>query len=144
MGMQTDFDLQDFLPYQVNRAAEALSRDFQDHYRMTYGMLRTEWRVIFHLGRYGSMTAKEICDRASLHKTKVSRAVRALQDKRYLVRREDEADRRHEILTLTRLGQEVFRDLHDKARAYDRAISKRFSRSDEEVLRRCLKVLQRM
>ncbi|MEM9195855.1 MAG: thiamine pyrophosphate-dependent enzyme [Myxococcota bacterium] len=33
-------------------------------------MLRTEWRVLFHLGRRPDMTAKDICTQAKLHKTK--------------------------------------------------------------------------
>ena len=83
------FDLADFLPYLLNQAAEASSRQFQDHYRKKYGMLRTEWRVLFHLGRYGKLTAKEISARAAIHKTKISRAVAALQSKRYLHREGD-------------------------------------------------------
>ena len=73
-----EFDLKDFLPYLLNQAAEEASLGFQVLYKERYGMLRTEWRVLFHLGRYGDMTAKEICDRARTHKTKVSRAVAAL------------------------------------------------------------------
>jgi DNA-binding MarR family transcriptional regulator len=51
-------------------------------------MLRTEWRVLFHLGRYGAMSAREISRRAGIHKTKVSRAVAALERKRFLERRD--------------------------------------------------------
>jgi hypothetical protein len=57
-------------------------------YKDRYGMLRTEWRVLFHLGRYGAMSAREISRRAGIHKTKVSRAVAALERKRFLERRE--------------------------------------------------------
>ena len=51
--MQDDapFDLRDFMPYLLNQAADASSRDFQSYYKGKYGMLRTEWRVLFHLGR---------------------------------------------------------------------------------------------
>ena len=55
------FDIQDFLPYLLNRAAEKASSGFQQEYKSKYGMLLTEWRVVFHLGRYGKMTAIDIC-----------------------------------------------------------------------------------
>ncbi|MEL6647251.1 MAG: helix-turn-helix domain-containing protein, partial [Pseudomonadota bacterium] len=84
------FDLRDFMPYLLNQAADTSSRDFQGYYKGKYGMLRTEWRVLFHLGRYGAMTAREVCDRAGIHKTKVSRAVAAMDQKR-LIRREEMA-----------------------------------------------------
>ena len=74
-------------------------------------MLRTEWRVLFHLGRHGAMSAREISQRAGIHKTKVSRAVAALERKRFLQRRPSAEDRRVEILELRGPGQEAFADL---------------------------------
>jgi len=44
----------------LNRAAEEVSLDFQHHYKDRYGMLRTEWRVLAHLGERGTMTARDI------------------------------------------------------------------------------------
>ena len=55
------FDIQDFLPYLLNRAAEKASSVYQQEYKSKYGMLLTQWRVVFHLGRYGKMTAIDIC-----------------------------------------------------------------------------------
>lgn len=135
---KTNFDLQDFLPYALNRAAEVSSRDFQQIYKDRYGMLRTEWRVLFHLGRYGPMTAKAICDRATIHKTKASRAVAALGDKRYLTRETQSGDRRHETLRLTRRGEDVFADLDRAAREYDAKLAARFTPEEQMILRRCL------
>jgi hypothetical protein len=45
-------------------------------------MLRTEWRVSFHLGRYAVITATESGARASMHKTRISPAFAALEQKR--------------------------------------------------------------
>lgn len=113
------FDLSVFLPYLLNRAGETVSRDFQTIYRNRYGMLRTEWRVLFHLGLYGELTARQICDLADLHKTKVSRAVQALESKRFLVKRSDTSDRRVEHLCLSEKGRAVFSDLRDAAFDYE-------------------------
>ncbi len=138
MRRDSEFDPQDFLPYLLYQAAEALSLEFQRHYRGQYGMLRTEWRVLFHLGCYGEMTAKEICVRARLHKTKVSRAVAALQTKRFLTRRELERDRRHALLQLTALGQRAFADLSRSAHAFDSEVRAAMSPDEAETLHRCL------
>lgn len=121
------FDLRDFMPYLLNQAADASSRDFQSYYKGKYGMLRTEWRVLFHLGRYGAMTAREVCDRAGIHKTKVSRAVAALDAKRFVRREEMPHDRRHETLHLTAKGQSVFADLTQEAQRFDTAMLADFS-----------------
>ena len=137
--MAEDFDLEDFLPYALNRAAESASLGFARIYKARYGLLRTEWRVLFHLGRYGDLTAREICDRADLHKTKVSRAVASLERRRILTRQTTAADRRREILSLTAAGAAAYDELAEEARAYDRALSERFSDADLAVLRDALR-----
>lgn len=132
MSQKARFELVEFLPYALNQAADALSLEFQHVYKGRYGMLRTEWRVLFHLGCYGEMTAKRVCEMGRLHKTKVSRAVAALEKKRYLEREEIADDRRHSVLRLTKSGQSVFEDLERKARAFDDQI--RQNMSDEEAI----------
>ncbi|KRS19667.1 MarR family winged helix-turn-helix transcriptional regulator [Roseovarius indicus] len=135
------FDLSDFLPYLLNQAAEASGQEFQTIYKGRYGMLRTEWRVLFHLGIYGRLTAKEIGERAAIHKTKVSRAVQKLAARRFITRERDAGDRRYEYLELTTAGRAAYRDLHEVARQYDERLTARFSEEETALLRDMLKRL---
>ena len=139
-----DFDLQDFLPYLLNRAAEDSSLEFQRAYKDRYGMLRTEWRVLFHLGNYGEMTAKDIGERAKIHKTKISRAVSKLEQRRYLARTRSETDRRVEQLALTPMGQSVYRELRGVAKQYDASLAAKFSPDEVALLRKMLRKLAGM
>ncbi|MDA0961488.1 MAG: MarR family winged helix-turn-helix transcriptional regulator [Proteobacteria bacterium] len=141
MPKKDDFDLQLFLPYLLNQAAEQASLDFQQVYKGRYGMLRTEWRVLFHLGIYGELTATEIGERARMHKTKISRAVQKLTERRYLARVRDEADRRSERLSLTPQGLAVYQDLRLVAEDYDTALTTGFSVQDVTRLRSMLQAL---
>ena len=136
-----EFDMRDFLPYLLNQAAEASSLAFQRVYKDRYGMLRTEWRVLFHLGCYGAMTAKEINIRSRTHKTKISRAVKALEERRFLTRKVLENDRRQELLELTKAGQAVCAELRVIAQKYDEALAAQFTQEEQEVLRSCLRRL---
>ena len=144
MTQKHNFDLQDFLPYLLNQAAEECGLEFQKVYKKRYGMLRTEWRVLFHLGRYGDMTAKDICDRARVHKTKVSRAVSALQLRGFLKRVQMEQDRRHERLSLTPAGVGAYRDLQAVAADYDLKLAAEFSAEEQRNLRDALRRLARL
>ena len=139
MAAAADFDLENFLPYLLNQAAEATSRSFHASYKSAYGMTRTQWRVLAHLGKFGSMTARDICARSHVEKTKVSRAVAALEAEGLLARTPSEADRRAELLCLTEAGQAVFADLGQKAIAYDADLRARLgpeARALEALLRR--------
>lgn len=141
MTEKDDFFLQDFLPFLLNRAAEESSLEFQTQYKDRYGMLRTEWRVLFHLGIYGSMTAKEIGHRAKIHKTKISRAVAKLAERRFVARNRDENDRRAEHLSLTSAGEIAYRDLRSVAKTYDEKLASQFTVEEAVVLRRLLRKL---
>lgn len=114
-----DFDLQDFLPYLLNQAAEATSRGFQATYRDRFGLTRTQWRVMANLGRFGAMTARDICRISHIDKTKVSRAVAGMEAEGLLSRTTSDKDRRVENLSLTLKGREVFAEIGKRALAFD-------------------------
>ncbi len=117
-----EFDLETFLPYLLNQAAEATSKSFQASYKAAYGMTRTQWRVLANLGKFGAMTARDICTISHIEKTKVSRAVAALAADGLLTRSTSPTDRRAEFLSLTPQGAAVFHQLGQRAIDYDRAL----------------------
>lgn len=144
MTEKSDFDLQNFLPYLLNQAAEESSLAFQKVYKDRYGMLRTEWRVLFHLGIYGRMSAKEIGARSKMHKTKISRAVARLEERRFLAREVSDEDRRLEYLWLTPQGEAAYRDLLQVAESYDAKLTAALSVEDVAGLRNLLRKLAGM
>ncbi|ODR88544.1 MarR family winged helix-turn-helix transcriptional regulator [Sinorhizobium alkalisoli] len=139
-----DFDLERFLPYMLNQAAEATSRSFQAVYRNLYGMTRTQWRVMANLGKFGAMTAKDICVISHVEKTKVSRAVSALESEGFLLRTPSEDDRRAEILSLTEKGQTAFRDLGRRANEYDEKLRAELGDRVSSELIRSLQFLMKL
>lgn len=144
MPQNPDFDLRSFLPYLLNQAAEETSIGFSKIYKEHYSLLRTEWRVLFHLGRYGDMTASEIVTRARIHKTKISRAVAALESKRFLRRKETQSDRRRETLSLLPRGKAAYADLVQEAEAYNRQLSSHFTHCEWEILGKSLERLAKL
>jgi DNA-binding MarR family transcriptional regulator len=118
--MTPKLPLDDFLPYRLNRLAEAVARDFGRVYRERYGMTRPEWRLLATLGATAAMTATEIGRHSSMHKTKVSRAVAGLEKRGWVRRRRDRQDRRIEHLELTSAGIAAYKHLVPLAQAYQR------------------------
>jgi DNA-binding MarR family transcriptional regulator len=104
-------------------------------------MLRTERRVLFHLGIYGEMTATDIVNRARIHKTKVSRAVQKLVDRRFVKRERSDSDRRQETLSLTPAGDAAYRELRSIAEDYDKTLEEGFTEEEVRLLRSMLKRL---
>ncbi|MGF6157249.1 DNA-binding MarR family transcriptional regulator [Ensifer sp. KUDG1] len=113
------FELNTFLPYRLNRAAEFVALRFAAQYKARYQLTRPEWRTLAALGSTGrAMTATEVGTHSAMHKTKVSRAVALLEKRRWLTRREDENDRRIEHLELTKTGIRAYGELTELAARY--------------------------
>lgn len=116
---ETALILENFTPYRLNKAAEWISRRFSSQYREQYGLTRPEWRTLATLGQFGAQTATAIGNHSSMHKTKVSRAVFSLEQRRWLKRRRDEADRRTEHLELTPAGLKAYEHLAKLAHDFE-------------------------
>ncbi|MCG6857156.1 MAG: MarR family winged helix-turn-helix transcriptional regulator [Salaquimonas sp.] len=134
--------LETFLPYRLSRLTEAVSNEIRPIYKNRFGMNRPEWRVLVALADLGSATAKEIGEHSSQHKTKVSRAVWALEQRRWLIRCVDPADRRSEILSLTKVGRRAYDDLAAPMREREASILQHLSPKDREALERGLSALE--
>ena len=112
------FGLDAFLPYRMTRAAEEVSRRFARAYKDRYGMTRPEWRAIAVIGTLGAVTASDIRDHSTMHKTMVSRAVAALEARRWVARDPHPEDGRAEVLRLTKQGEAAWAELMAMAEAW--------------------------
>nr|WP_112662469.1 MarR family transcriptional regulator [Microvirga flavescens] len=117
-------ELEHFLPYRLNRISTAVSQEFKAVYGRHHDLTVPEWRVLATLGQFEEMSAKDIGRHSSMHKTKVSRAAKALEERRWLKRRESPLDRREEILSLTSLGRRTYADIIPRAVAFEERILK--------------------
>ena len=118
-------ELERFLPYRMARLAAEISRQMQAVYKAEFGLTIPEWRTLATIGQFGTTTATAIGSHASMHKTKVSRAVTALEQRRWVVRRQNPEDRREDYLSLTSTGRETYRHLVPRLRAFEAAILQR-------------------
>ncbi|MEH6524778.1 MAG: MarR family transcriptional regulator [Sneathiella sp.] len=106
--------LEQFLPYRLNRLADSLSKNASQAYKLEFGLSRSEWRAFALLGQKSTMTATEIAHFSTMDKTKVSRALYALEKRSWLIRRQDDKDRRLEHIALTTFGQQAYEKLVPK------------------------------
>ncbi len=116
--MTKRFDLQQFLPYQLNVAADRVSRRLARLYGAESGISMPEWRVLAHLLQSGSVSVKDIHERVDMEKSKVSRAATRLEEAGLVEKREHEEDRRLVSLSLTAAGKDLMRRLVEIADAF--------------------------
>jgi len=126
--------LESFLPYQLNNLAETVSRSFSKIYAGKYGIGIPEWRVIATLGEYRSMTARDISQSTAMHKTKVSRAVAALEKRGLILRGRNPADQREQTLKLSAQGSAVYEELIPEALAYSEELQDALTKEQKALL----------
>lgn len=133
-----DFDLTEFLPYQLASAAARVSRAFAERYRDEFGITIPEWRVLVHLAHSGSVSVREIHARVDMDKSKVSRAAQRLTDSGHVEKRPHAEDGRLIDLRLTPAGEALVSRILPIADEFQKELLAALG-PDSEVLRRALK-----
>ena len=112
-----DFNLTEFLPYQLSVASNALSNRIAQVYRREFGLKITEWRVMAMLGDAGALTQRELTSRTLMDKVAVNRACKVLETRGLARRRPNENDGRSHMLELTEEGWSMHGEIIPQARA---------------------------
>jgi DNA-binding MarR family transcriptional regulator len=134
--------LEDFLPHRLNVLSSLVSQALTRVYSR-YNIGIPEWRVLVTLGENGVMTGKAIGAHTHMHKTKVSRAVAHLADRKFLARRPNRADLRESFLTLTPAGRMVYEELAPGALEFMQRLSEVVAADDRAAFDRAMRELTR-
>ncbi len=134
MTVKSEFDLQRFLPFRLNRLAAEVSRDSTKVYQEQYGIDVPEWRVLATLSGCGETTSQVIVARTRTHKSTISRAVTNLCQRGWIARASSEKDGREVRLVLTAEGRRVFDNILPQVLAVERGILDRLSEDQRRSL----------
>jgi DNA-binding MarR family transcriptional regulator len=93
------------------------------------------------LGQFGVMTGKAIGARTHMHKTKVSRAVAQLEERKFLTRRANRDDLREAFLSLTPAGRAVYDELAPRALEFTDRLSEVVALADRAAFDRAVRQL---
>jgi DNA-binding MarR family transcriptional regulator len=126
--------LERFLPYRLNVLASLTSNALAQIYAERFGLSIPAWRVVATLGQYEYRTARDIAAHGVMHKSTVSRAVSALEERGLIVRRPNKDDRREELLALTSEGQGIYGALAPEALAFEERLLSVLDPREQELL----------
>jgi DNA-binding MarR family transcriptional regulator len=111
----SDLSLDDFLPYRLSIASNAVSDAVASAYRTLFGLRIPEWRLIAVLAEGGNMSQQALCGRTRMDKVTVSRAAIALAERGLITRASNPEDQRSHLLTLTPEGSALYEQVSPKA-----------------------------
>lgn len=114
-----ELDLNQFLPYRLNRLADRISDELERMYARRHGINVAQWRVLAWLSHCDELTAKTICHYTNMDKARVSRAIQALEERGLIRRRPSSRDQRVHDLRLTPEGEGLLAELIPEARRWE-------------------------
>ena len=133
-------DLDDYLPYLLNRAgariAEAFGRETRKH-----GISLQMWRVLAALQQEDGQTVGSLARRTSIDISTLSRLLDQMQKKRLLLRRRDAQDQRSIAIHRTAAAQDITGKLVPIARTYEAKALSGFAPAEARTLKAALRRL---
>jgi DNA-binding MarR family transcriptional regulator len=131
-----------FVPFRLNRLAEAVSEHLAAVYRGRFRLEVPEWRVIATVGEARSCTAQYIAASTRMHKTRVSRAIAQLRKRGLIERATDPRDRRELQLRLSGSGRRLYAQLVPLALAREEELLASLSGAERRALALALERLE--
>ncbi|MCG6115862.1 MAG: MarR family winged helix-turn-helix transcriptional regulator [Mesorhizobium sp.] len=101
--------LEHSIPHHFYRVAVKSTKAKSDFIRLHTGLAMDEWKVLLLIGSFEPLSTKEVSERSTLDKSKVSRTTTALLVAGLVSNHRDKSDRRKLDLKLTPIGREKFR-----------------------------------
>ncbi|MEL7524556.1 MAG: MarR family winged helix-turn-helix transcriptional regulator [Pseudomonadota bacterium] len=134
--------LHQFLTYRLSRVQAKLNTQAQRILSAAADISLIQWRIIALIGSSGDTHAGELTRRAALDKGLFSRNLKTLMKRGMVTSREDKADHRIAILSLTADGQALYQKVLPIMRARQRALRSTMTKSELDVLHRALDKLE--
>lgn len=134
----SDLTLDEFLPYRLSIASNAVSDAVAQGYRALFGLRIPEWRLVAVLAEGGNMSQQALCGRTRMDKVTVSRAAIALAERGLIARASNPEDQRSHLLTLTSEGWTLYEQISPKALEFERQIFAGFSAAEKAQLQAML------
>lgn len=134
--------LQDYLPYRLSVAANAVSRLIAQAYEIQFALRIPQWRLIAVLADEGPLTPQALCGRTIMDKVTVMRAAQSLLRRRLLRRLPNTKDGRSHRLSMTAAGRRLYEQIVPLALKYQALLVAGMEAGDIARLEQMLKVLE--
>jgi len=109
-GVQPGLDHR--ITYRFAKIAARHARAFSKVYSRNFKLTVNTWMILSVIGRFAPLSANSAGKHSSLEPDKVTRAVDVLVGQGYVVRKQDDKDRRKVVLSLSAKGKRVHDELN--------------------------------
>ena len=129
--------------YRFSIIARRQTRCLAEMHSATFGLSVNGWKLLSVIEYFGLLSATEAGAHTSLEPAKVTRGIDTLAEQGLVVRREDGADRRRTILSLSAKGKRIHDKIEQVSRALEGELLSVLTPAEREMLYLVLDKLER-
>jgi DNA-binding MarR family transcriptional regulator len=132
-------DLDDYLPYLINRVGSALVFNFSQHALEQHGLSIAMWRVLVSLTHNGAQRQIDVASMTSIDASTLSRLVSRLVQRGLVTRQRSRTNNREVVVQLSRPGRDLVERLIPIAKKLEATAIAGVSAGDLGLVKRLLR-----
>ena len=136
---RSDLDLNDYLPYLINRVGSALATRFTEDQLAGLGLSIAMWRVLAVLSSNGGQRQIDLAELTSIDASTLSRLVTRLVRMDLVVRTRSRTNSREVMVMLSAKGRAIVSRLIPVARGLEQTLSAGVPKSHALIVKRSLR-----
>lgn len=135
------FEMRSSFPYMLAVVADAVSKLMASSYEEQFALTRAEWRLVAALADLGPSTATALGAYSTLDKMQISRTLRDMEQKNWVVRAAARADKRAKLVQLTTTGRALYDAVLPLVQDKATALTSQLNPDDYAAFLRCISQL---
>ncbi|MDB5509740.1 MAG: transcriptional regulator, MarR family [Hyphomicrobiales bacterium] len=132
------FENEDFLLSRLSNVSRRVSGACASVYFEEFGLSITEWRLLAQIGRFGSISAKDVSERTHLDRVAISRAASKCLSEGLIQEKQSTRDRRSKVLSFTPKGRALYKSIIPRACELSAMIEAGLTGAEVKTLKRLL------
>jgi len=140
---ERQFENEEFLLFRLSSVSRRVAGACADVYFAEFGLSVPEWRLMAQIGRFGSISAKDIAEKISMDRVAISRAAGKCLAEGLIQEKFSSTDRRSKVLSFTPKGKALYKRVIPRACELANLIEAGLSKREAKMLKTLLEKLDR-
>ncbi len=132
---ERQFENEEFLLFRLSSVSRRVANACAEVYLAEFGITVPEWRLMAQIGRFGSISAKDIAEKISMDRVAISRAAAKCLADKLISESPHPADRRSKVLSFTPKGKALYKSVIPRACELANVIESGLTKTEAKLLK---------
>lgn len=140
---ERQFENEEFLLFRLSSVSRRVAAACANVYLTEFGLSVAEWRLMAQIGRFGSISAKDVAEKISMDRVSISRAAAKCLTEGLISEKPSPTDRRSKALSFTAKGRALYKRVIPRACELANLIEAGLTKGEAKMLKALLEKLDK-